>query len=167
MLTSMVARILFTLESTFLVMEHEHLSSAADPFFEPPKHPALDAPGPLPPRPQPPDAVALAAAYLLCSVTELVQMEVALRRILLPLVRQFRGSLPYGKWLSTCIQIMRVTQTTADAMRSIPDQPPQASRMPAAEARADQDTQSCSEVRLSMPFTGNLPSTALLLDIIR
>jgi hypothetical protein len=166
MLSSMVARILFTLESLFLVMEHEHLSSAADPFFEPPKHPALDAPAPLPPRPQPPDAAALAAASVLCSVTELVQMEVALRKILPPLVRHFRGALPYGKWLTVCIQIMRVSQTAADAMRSMPNQPPQANRTAAAEARADQDTQSRCEVQCSMSCMGNLPSIALLLDIM-
>jgi hypothetical protein len=146
-LTSLVARILIALESIFLVMEHEHLSSAADPFFKPPKHPALDAAAqPFPPMPQPPDAAALAAAVVRCGVEGLVQMEVAMRRMLPPLVRQFRGLLPHRVWLSVCIQFIRVAQNAVDAIRSIPNSNPQASGMHAAEARTDQDAQCRFEV---------------------
>jgi hypothetical protein len=149
-LSTMVTRILVTLESMFLVMEHEHLCSAADPIFKRPKHPAFDSTAPsLPPKPQPPDAAALAAASVRCGVKELVQMKVALRRILPPLVRKFKGLLPHRVWLSVCIQCMRVAQTLVDAMRSIPNSSPQAGGMHATEARTDQDAQCSSEVCVS------------------
>jgi hypothetical protein len=146
-LSSVGASILMTLESCFLVMEHEQILSAADPFFKPPKHPAIDATAPpLPPRPQPPDAAALAAASVRCGVSGLVQMEVALRKILPPLLRKFKGLLPHRVWLSVCIQLMRVGQIAVDAMRSIPNSNPQGGRMHAKEARTDQDTQCRFEV---------------------
>jgi hypothetical protein len=146
-LSSLVARIAMLLECLFLVMEHEHLSSAADPFFKPPIHPILDAKAsPLPPKPQPPDAAVLANASVRCGVNDLVQLDVAMRRILLPLVRQFRSLLPRVKWLAACIQIMRVAQTAIDALRSIPNQNVQASRMQGTDETADQVAQCCSEV---------------------
>jgi hypothetical protein len=143
----MVARILITLESIFLVMEHEHLCTAADPLFKRPKHPAFDSTVlPLPPRPQPPDAAVLAAASVRCGVKELVQMEVALRRILPPLVHKFQGLLPHRVWLSVCIQCMRVAQTAVDAMRLIPRANPQACRMHATEVKTGQGVPCSSEV---------------------
>jgi hypothetical protein len=146
-LSSVAGRILMTLESCFLVMEHEQILSAADPLFKPPNHPALDATAPLlPPKPQAPDAAVLAAASVRCGVSDLVQMEVALRRILPTLLRKFRGLLPHRVWLSVCMQLMRVGQTAVDAMRSIPNSNPQASGMHATEARSDQYEQCSSEV---------------------
>jgi hypothetical protein len=146
-LSSMVARIFIALESMFLVMEHEHLSGAADLFFKQPKHPALDALAqPFPPMPQAPDAAALAAAFVRCGVNGLVQVEVAMRWILPPLVRQFRGLLPHRVWLSVCIQLIRVAQNATDAIRLISNSNSKASGMHATEARTDQDAQCRFEV---------------------
>jgi hypothetical protein len=143
-LASLVARMAMTLECTFLVLEHELLCSAADPSFKPPKHPVLAAKSqPLPPRPQ---AAVLAAAYVRCGVKDLVQLEVAMRRILLPLVRQFRCLLPRDKWLAPCIQIMHVAQTAIAALHSIPSQNPETCPIHETELKTEQVEESLSEV---------------------
>jgi hypothetical protein len=102
-LSYLVAEVALTIECMFLVMEHEHLSSAADPYYKPHHHPVLDATAaPLPPRPNPPDAAALATASVRCSVKYFVQVEVAMRQILQPLLQKFGVLLPQGKWLAVC-----------------------------------------------------------------
>jgi hypothetical protein len=97
-LTCLVAETALIIECMFLVMEHEHLSSAADRDYKPPQHPILDATAaPLPARPSPPNAAALAAAYVRCGLKYLVHLDVAFRQILQPLMQKFRGLLPQGK----------------------------------------------------------------------
>jgi hypothetical protein len=146
-LSAMVARIALSVECIFLVLEHEHLSSIADPFFKPPKHPILDAIGsPLPPRPELPEAALLATASVRCGVNDLVQMEVALRRILVHLVQQFRGWLPQGKWLAVCKQIIRIAQFAVETLRSTPSHQPQASSMHITDSMSDKVAECCFEV---------------------
>jgi hypothetical protein len=146
-LSAMVAHIALTLECMFLVLEHEHLSSIADPLFKAPKHPILDAAEPpLPPRPQPPDAVVLAAASVRCGLKNCVQLESAMRRILLPLARQFRALLPQSKWLAACVQMMRVAKIAVYALGSTPNANLQQSRMHTTESSSDQGAESCIEV---------------------
>jgi hypothetical protein len=152
-LTQVLVQIALVLECVFLVLEHELLSNAADPFFNPSEHPLPEAgPQTLPPRPKPPDPAALAAAFVRCGVHELVQLEAAMRRILLPLVRQFRGLLLRGKWLATCIQSISIGQKVGEILRSIPDQSPQAGDMHAMEASADQVTPCSFEVSACMLY---------------
>jgi hypothetical protein len=146
-LASLVARMAMTLECTFLVLEHELLSGAADPLFKPPKHPVLKATEPpLPPRLQLPKATVLAAAHVRCGVKDIVQLEVAMRRIVLPLVRRFRSLLPWDKWLAPCIQIMRVAQIAIAALRSIPNQKPETSPTHQIGVITEQVDESFSEV---------------------
>jgi hypothetical protein len=162
----MVANIGMISECIFLVMEHEHLSKTADPFLKLPSHPILGAAAPpLPPRPQLPDAAVLAATSVRCGVNDLVQMEVAMRRILLPLAHKFRGLLPQGKWLAVCIQIMGLAQRVVDSLRSMPNKNSQERSTHATEETADQVTRRSPEVCVSMHCLGNLSFMACLLSI--
>jgi hypothetical protein len=146
-LSLMVANMTMISECIFLVMEHEHLSKTADPFCKLPSHPILGAAAPpLPPRPQLPDAAVLAATYVRCGVNDLVQMDVAMRRIMRPVVCKFKGLLPQGKWLTVCIQIMGIAQRVVDALRSAPGNESQESCKHATEETTDQVTQCSSEV---------------------
>jgi hypothetical protein len=146
-LTCVVAEMSLVLECMLLVLEHEHLSSAADPLFKPPKHPVLEtSPSPLPQRPDTPDAKVLASASVFCSVTDRVQVEVAVRQIIEPMVRQFRSLLPQSKWLSVCVQVIRIAETAGQVLRAIPSHHPASSRMHEVDARTYQDAQCCSQV---------------------
>jgi hypothetical protein len=146
-LTSMVAQVIMGLECLFLVMEHEQLTNAADPFFKPPGHPILDAPAPpLPTKPQLPDAAELATAFVRYSVTHVVQMHEALQAILAPLIRQSRCFLPKGKWLAVCTQMLQISQLTVSSLRSTSSQNPQESRPHATEAGTDQGEEGGFEV---------------------
>jgi hypothetical protein len=165
-LTTLVAEMAFSIESTFLVMEHEHLSSAADPFYTPPKRPVLDAIAPLlPPRPNPPDAAVLAAASLRCNIQDFVPLEVAMRRIIQPMVRQYKVLLPQRNWLSVCIQLLRISETVVDVLQSVPNQDPNETCMHANEAISDHGAQCCFEVRVSMHSLQKLLCTAYFLRI--
>jgi hypothetical protein len=150
-LTSMVAQIVMSLESLFLVMEHEHLKNAADPLFKPPKHPILETRAPPhPTRPQLPEPMELATAYLRCSVTDLLQMPVAMRTIFQPLVRQSRCFLPEGKWLTICLQMLHIAQLTVESLRSTTRQKSQASGTHSTEASTNQGAECSFEVRGSI-----------------
>jgi hypothetical protein len=146
-LTYLVAEMTLTTECMFLVMEHEHLSSAADPDYKPPHHPVMNATAaPLPPRPNPPDAAALAAASLRCSVKDFVRLEVAMRQILQPLIQKFRVLLPQGKWLAVCKQLMCISEMTDDVLGSMPDQDAEDTSVHVTEESPDQVSQCSPEV---------------------
>jgi hypothetical protein len=146
-LTSLMAEMSLVVECMFLVLEHEHLSSAADPLFKPPKHPVLETTAtPLPQRPESPDAALLASTSVFCSVTDRVQVGVAVRRIIEPMVRHFRSLLPLSMWLSVCIQVIRMAESSGQVLRAILRQHPESSQMNAMEAKTNQDAQCCSEV---------------------
>jgi hypothetical protein len=146
-LTYLVAETVLIIECMFLVMEHEHLSSAADPDYKPPQHPVLDAPAaPHPARPSPPDAAALAAASVRCNLKYFVQLEVALRQTLQPVIQKFRVLLPQRKWLAVCIQLMRISEMTDDVLCSMPDQNPEDASVHVTGGSPDQVSQCGHEV---------------------
>jgi hypothetical protein len=138
-LSAMISRIAITLECSFLVLEHEHLESSTLPSSKPPAHPILDdANVPFPPRPQPPQAAALASASARCGVDEFIQVESVLRAIIDPMLQRYKGFLPLGKWLAVCKQIMRVGGAMIDALHAIPDCTPVEGRTNTLERSSDQ-----------------------------
>jgi hypothetical protein len=146
-LTFLVAEIALTIECMFLVMEHELLSSVADPYYKPRKHPILDAAAStLPQRPNLPYAAVLAAHSVRCSVKVFVPVEVALRRVVQPLVQQFSMLLPQRNWLAVCIQLMRVSATLVEVLRSMPNHNPDATYEHATEGEPAEVEQSPFEV---------------------
>jgi hypothetical protein len=75
-LSAMISCIAITIECSFLALEHEHLGSDKFPSLKPPAHPMhVDSVTPLPPRPQPPHAAALASASARCGVENFIPVE--------------------------------------------------------------------------------------------
>ena len=119
-LSATAAHITTAMESLFLIMEYEQLASASLSSYEAPEHPTLDASSPPPVAPSPPNRVVLDGAYLCCGVNHRMPAEQALRSIMEPLLEKFRLLLPHDKWLSVCMQSMRVGQAVADALHNVP-----------------------------------------------
>jgi hypothetical protein len=88
----------------------------------------------------------LAAASLRCNIQDFVPLEVAMRRIIQPLVRQYKVLLPQSKWVAVCIQLLRISKTVVDVLQSVPNQDHQDACKDTPEATSDQDAHCCFEV---------------------
>jgi hypothetical protein len=161
-LSTSVGKIALTLECLFLVLEHEELAHATTPYCNPPVHPTLDKTAlSLPPRPQPPDAAALASALARCGFSDFIPVEDALRAILGPLLRKFKGLLPRDKWLAVCMQSMHTLQAVVESLRVLVDEQ-------LLEEQAEQEGKRAGEhqVSLCMCFIYISQSTTRFLDVL-
>lgn len=104
------------LESMFLVMEHEMLLEASDPFYEAPEHPGLATSDPLPTPPTPPDPGCLKCAYFRCGLNQILPVTEALELTLKPMLLKYRASLPRQRWRAVCMQTFRIIEELTEAL---------------------------------------------------
>lgn len=105
-----------SLESMFLVVEHEMLQEASDPSFVPPHHPSLVVSATPVTPPTHPDPKLLSRCYIRCGVNQTLLVKEGLDRAFKPLLARFRASLPRDRWRAVCMQAMRMLQAIVDAL---------------------------------------------------
>ena len=147
-LAACVCMPLSTIESFFLVMEHEALCMAETCNYNAPAHPCL-AQGPLPPPlnspytcsmgeaesavhpsqfgipPTRPDPDVLARTFVRCGVKQRMLLKDAMDCMLGAMLRKYHALLPRMRWRAVCMQGMHVAQAVVKALRAVPQEPPQ------------------------------------------
>jgi hypothetical protein len=126
------------MECFFLIMEHECLASASDACFKPTVHSKVDASVPTLLLPRPPDPAAHSKVFMRCGVNQRMHAEPAVRGVLEPLLQKYKALLPWDKWLTVCMQCMRVVRAVADTLRNLPEPGEQAVRGDQELEKADQ-----------------------------
>lgn len=119
-LSASLSQITTSLESLFLILEHEEVSLASSASFNPPVHPCLDPSLPHPLRPNKPDAAVASEAFVRCGVNQRRAVVDAVNELMKPLLEKYRMLLPRDKWRAACMQGMRVAQLIIDMLRAAP-----------------------------------------------
>lgn len=120
-LSSAICYLLASLESLFLVVEHEMLQEASNPSTEPPLHPGLDFSAPansstLPTPPIWPDPLLLNGVYIPCGVNQMRPLIATLDHAVRSLLSKYRACLPRQQWHAVCMQTMHMTQAIVHAL---------------------------------------------------
>jgi hypothetical protein len=117
-----LADVIVKMECFFLIMEYEYFASASDACFKPTVHSKVDELVPTLMLPRPPDPAALAKVFMRCGVNQRMHAAPAVRGVLEPLLQKYKALLPLDKWLTVCLQCMRVVRAVGDALRAQPEQ---------------------------------------------
>jgi hypothetical protein len=114
-----------SIEALFLVLEHEAARALTDPTYRAPQHPSLAALHVCePPRPRAED---LKVFCVRTAIDGVCSLDVAVARVLQPILRDQRRRLPRTAWRRACVQCMNAMHISASGMA-----PPAGTTPPAA-----------------------------------